>query len=204
MKYVLASTQFRTLQEKGSLPLKIASRHEGFYFRLESAEQCLSVSVFDEWGERYQLFDMEQPPSTLAWQLQEEAQQLVQQLLQVTDTTLDDWIDWISQHFDVEAAHPFQKSPKTIAFKTTKKQKWFALLLEVPYKVFGEQFAGKGWIINLKTLPEARERVVDYQAIHPAYHMNKKHWISVILDRIEDPTQLQQLLEASYELVEQA
>ena len=36
--------------------------------------------------------------------------------------------------------------------------------------------------------------------IRDAYHMNKEHWISVVLGQIEDMTDVVQLLETSFEL----
>jgi len=55
------------------------------------------------------------------------------------------------------------------------------------FKVMGKMFALTDLedfdAVNLKVMPEAgidlRER---YTFVQPAYHMNKKHWITVLLD----------------------
>lgn len=56
--------------------------------------------------------------------------------------------------------------------------------------------------LNLKCDPERsaelRER---YDAVEPGYHMNKKHWITVILDGSIPDGQLQGWIDDSYDLV---
>jgi len=56
--------------------------------------------------------------------------------------------------------------------------------------------------INLKVDPEAgvdlRER---YAAVQPGYHMNKKHWITVVMDGSISDKLIRQWTDNSYELV---
>jgi predicted DNA-binding protein (MmcQ/YjbR family) len=74
------------------------------------------------------------------------------------------------------------------------------------YKVMGKIFALTGIddfaSINLKVDPEngveLRER---YTAVQPGYHMNKKHWITVIIDGSISDRLLRQWIDDSYDLV---
>lgn len=56
--------------------------------------------------------------------------------------------------------------------------------------------------INLKIDPEIgvelRER---YPAVQPGYHMNKKHWITVVMDGSVPDKLIRQWVDHSYELV---
>lgn len=58
--------------------------------------------------------------------------------------------------------------------------------------------------VNLKCDPalalELRER---YQAVQPGYHMNKKHWNTVILDGSLRDAEVRRMIDHSYELVVQ-
>ena len=74
------------------------------------------------------------------------------------------------------------------------------------YKVMGKMFALAGVedfaSINLKVDPEIgvelRER---YTSVQEAYHMNKKHWITVMIDgKIQDKL-ICQWIDNSYDLV---
>jgi len=74
------------------------------------------------------------------------------------------------------------------------------------YKVMGKMFALTDLpdytSINLKVEPEhsveLRER---YPAVHPGYHMNKKHWITVLMDGTIPDKLLCSWIDTSYNLV---
>ena len=54
-------------------------------------------------------------------------------------------------------------------------------------------------IINLKVPPEEVKGLVKREDIYPAYHMNKKHWISVCLNRTVLDSEVFNLIAKSYE-----
>ena len=61
---------------------------------------------------------------------------------------------------------------------------------------------GKIWI-NLKAEPMMGDFWKDaFEAVVPAYHMNKRHWISVILDGSMADSQILPLIEDSYTLTQ--
>ena len=55
-------------------------------------------------------------------------------------------------------------------------------------------------IVNLKCAPEMMGSFMSMGGIYPAYHMNKTHWLSVVLNNVTDDDTLKWLLEISYEL----
>jgi len=75
------------------------------------------------------------------------------------------------------------------------------------YKVLGKMFATLGFKdevgrMNLKCDPErAVELREEYEAIFPGYHMNKKHWNTLILDGSLEANLVVELVEHSYGLV---
>jgi predicted DNA-binding protein (MmcQ/YjbR family) len=74
------------------------------------------------------------------------------------------------------------------------------------YKVMGKMFAltdiDEFSSINLKCDPETGAQLrEEYSSVLPGYHMNKKHWITVLMDgSIPDKT-LKLWIDASYQLV---
>jgi len=83
--------------------------------------------------------------------------------------------------------------PDHIVFKV--KGKMFALLGldEVPTRV------------NLKCDPDLALDLRDrYEQVEPGYHMNKKHWNTVVLDGVIPDRELRKMIDHSYELVVQS
>ena len=58
------------------------------------------------------------------------------------------------------------------------------------------------WAVNLKADPEHIPLLVDHKSIFPAYHMNKKYWITILLTAVTDFENLCDLTRQSYTLVE--
>ncbi|HMO34333.1 MAG TPA: MmcQ/YjbR family DNA-binding protein [Lacibacter sp.] len=89
---------------------------------------------------------------------------------------------------DVEEALPF--GPDVLVFKTGGK-----IFLLLPLDEPGLQF-------NAKCDPErALELREQYPGIVPGYHMNKKHWNTVLVDGSLPPSLVRELVDHSYELV---
>ncbi|MCW3123808.1 MAG: MmcQ-like protein [Flavipsychrobacter sp.] len=101
---------------------------------------------------------------------------------------VDDILTYCLAKPDVEEGFPFGE--ETLVFKV--KGKIFLLLgLESEPLQF-----------NAKCDPErAIELREEYSCIIPGYHMNKKHWNSVIIDNTLTGKQLKELIDHSYDLV---
>ncbi len=75
------------------------------------------------------------------------------------------------------------------------------------FKVKGKMFAfvgldGHPLAVNLKCDPElALELREKYEAVQPGYHMNKKHWNTVILDGTIPLKEIYMMIDHSYTLV---
>ena len=60
--------------------------------------------------------------------------------------------------------------------------KWFAAILTCRMKTLTGKGEGTLEVINLRVDPKSIGEIVDNIRIFRAYHMNKKHWISIVLD----------------------
>jgi len=75
------------------------------------------------------------------------------------------------------------------------------------FKVVGKMFALITWVetplrINLKCDPELALHLREmYDAIQPGYHMNKKHWNTIILDGSIPIDEILTMIDDSYDLV---
>jgi len=75
------------------------------------------------------------------------------------------------------------------------------------YKVGGKMYATLGLEddigrTNLKCDPERSiDLRAEFDSILPGYHMNKKHWNTLVLDSSLKPTLVRELIDHSYDLV---
>lgn len=78
--------------------------------------------------------------------------------------------------------------------------KWYGLVFRVPSQVFGIE-GDRTDALNVKCPPELTDFLSHSKGFAPAYHMNKRHWLSVILDGSIDPDQVKFLIDQSYSAV---
>ncbi len=77
------------------------------------------------------------------------------------------------------------------------------------FKVFGKMFAltdlEDAFSLNLKCDPEKAISLREhYSSVTPGYHMNKRHWNTIMIDGSINDTVLYALVDHSYEIVVQS
>ncbi len=96
--------------------------------------------------------------------------------------------EYLSHFPQAEACTPF--GPDPLVFKI--RDKMFAYLVFDADKPF----------VTLKCEPQDGAFLTDqFQSIKPGYHMNKRHWISVMLDGDVEPEMIEDLCLRSFKLV---
>ena len=87
--------------------------------------------------------------------------------------------------------YPFKEDNQSVVMKHMHNKKWFALIMNVNDKVY----------LNVKTDPDYSDILRNaYKYIIPAYHMNKEHWITILLDGTVSKEKICELIDISYEL----
>ena len=100
----------------------------------------------------------------------------------------DEIRDYCLAKQDVTEGFPF--GPSALVFKTGGKMFLLMMLDEVPL------------CVNLKCDPEkALDLREAYACVLPGYHMNKKHWNTVIVEPGLPPEVLREWIDDSYDLV---
>ena len=76
------------------------------------------------------------------------------------------------------------------------------LVFKVKNKIFALANVEKFEFINMKCNPEkALELRENYNGIEPGYHMNKKHWNSVYLNKDVKDILVKELIQHSFDLI---
>nr|WP_314997154.1 MmcQ/YjbR family DNA-binding protein [uncultured Campylobacter sp.] len=107
---------------------------------------------------------------------------------------------YIEEKFGAQGERIFDKHPEFAVFRHAKNQKWFAVSMRVDGGKLGLKSGVALEILNLKCKPDLAAILCDGDQILPAYHMNKKHWISVNLSSKIAPGQVEDLIDLSFEL----
>lgn len=111
-------------------------------------------------------------------------------------------IAFIENEWQVTGEHLWIKFPDYIVFRNQKNKKWFAMLGSVEKSKLGLEEEGRVDIINLKCDPILIGSLLHNQGYFPAYHMNKKSWITVLLDGSVSGEELKDLIGLSYEMID--
>ena len=107
----------------------------------------------------------------------------------------------ISDTYGVQPDFPWENYPDYEVFRH-KNQKWFALIMSVPRTKMGLDGSEAIDIVNLKCDTLMLGSLLEEKGIYPAYHMNKKYWVSAALDGSADDDTIKMLLDMSYCLTE--
>ena len=76
----------------------------------------------------------------------------------------------------------WEKFPGYGIFRNQKNQKWYALIMNIAKSKLDKESSLEVEIINVKLNEEKITKLLKQKGFYPAYHMNKKNWISIILD----------------------
>ena len=110
-------------------------------------------------------------------------------------------LEYATSLVNAGADHPFDEDFVTTVLRHTDTGKWFGLLMSVSKSKVGLDGDGQIGVLNLKCDIEDSFIVREmFDAIIPAYHMSKKHWISVILNGTVPFDMTKTLIDASYDL----
>lgn len=91
-----------------------------------------------------------------------------------------DVLEHLSESFGETPKYPFGE--ETIVMRRADNDKWYALFMKIPAKKIGLAADEIIDVVNIKMKPEEVIRLVDGKHYFAAYHMNKKHWVTIPLD----------------------
>ncbi len=113
--------------------------------------------------------------------------------------TRKEFLQYCLDIYGTSPDYPFEDNLETAVLRHTDNRKWYALVMNVSRRKFGIDSDETVDVVNLKLPLEMFGSFGAQDGVYPAYHMNKLHWISVILhDAPSDVIDL--LVNASFEV----
>ena len=104
----------------------------------------------------------------------------------------------IQEKYGNQLEYLWEKSPDTAVLRHEGNKKWYAVLMRIPWDKLEKGREGLVEAVNLK-----HDQVVDLlsqKGIYPAFHMNKRYWISVAFDDTLSDEMVLELIEKSWNL----
>ena len=104
----------------------------------------------------------------------------------------------VQEKYGNQLEYLWEKSPDTAVLRHEGNKKWYAVLMRIPWDKLEKGREDLVEAVNLK-----HDQVADLlssKGIYPAFHMNKRYWISVVLDDTLSDEEVLKLIEISWNL----
>ena len=166
----------------------------------------VSFQVFDkETGDLYPQVHMESMRGSFVGSVREACLEILYQIRKVC-FDVQDFIcpqtkrimTKVQEKYGNQLEYLWEKSPDTAVLRHEDNKKWYAVLMRIPWDKLEKGREGLVEAVNLK-----HDQVADLlskKGIYPAFHMNKRYWISLTLDDSLSDDDVLDLLEISWNL----
>ena len=108
---------------------------------------------------------------------------------------------YIQDTYGSQAEYFWADSPGNAIFRHPASKKWYAALMRVLPEKLGLAGEEALDVMDIRCSTIMIGSLLSTKGFLPAYHMNKNHWISIVLDNSVPDDQITPLLELSYDSV---
>ncbi|SUP41777.1 MmcQ/YjbR family DNA-binding protein [Veillonella criceti] len=190
-------TSYRLTKELG---------HDTLEAEFEITNKSFKVTIYEEPEHiEYELFNVPSSEGAFIGKLRADVDKLIKEVIAHSFDSFNrrkELLTYVYEQYQTIPEEPWDKFASYCTLKTNHTKKWYGLFMNIPYKYLVKDRDGYIDVLNVKVLPETVADLVDYVHIFPAYHMNKKHWITIVLDQTVNIELVKTLLQNSYHLVE--
>ncbi|MCR5218422.1 MmcQ/YjbR family DNA-binding protein, partial [Treponema sp.] len=193
--------EYGFVQKDSSLFLK-KDIDDDFYAEILIKEKEITVEAIEKsLGEKYALLNVKGVHGSFVAGLRTKITQIMEDIQHkcfYSDDLRQPYVEWMEEKYNCKGDFPWDSDPDYEVFRCPNN-KWFALIMKIPLNRLGIKSDEKVNVVNIKAehIPE----LIDNKSIFPAWHMNKKYWITILLTSVTDFNKLCKLTEESYTLV---
>ena len=109
-------------------------------------------------------------------------------------------IEYAREKYGDELEFLWERYPDAAVLRRKDNQKWYALFMTIPKSKLGLDSGEPAEIIDLRFDMDELPKKVDGERYFPGYHMNKKHWITMLLDGSVPIEEILDCIDESYKL----
>ena len=111
-----------------------------------------------------------------------------------------DIFTYVKHRYGVVPEYLWKTYPNYAVLRHREGNKWFALIMDVPKSKIGLAGDETVDIVDLKCDPLLSGSLRSEPGILPAYHMNKEHWLTIVLSGSYPDDDIYNLIDLSYTL----
>lgn len=105
----------------------------------------------------------------------------------------------IKMKYNDNPCFPFDNYSGCGVFKNPTNGKWYALIMNIGYSKIDKNKSGNIEVLNIKLNNEKIKDLLQQGGFYPAYHMNKKNWITIVLDNLLEDKLIINLIDESHD-----
>ncbi len=109
-------------------------------------------------------------------------------------------IQYVEQRYGDELEYLWPKFPNNAIWRRKDNKKWYGAILTTTKDKIGLIGQETIEVLDLRADKDMLPQIVDNEKYFAGYHMNKQHWISIVLDGKLELVEICQRLDDSYKL----
>ncbi|KXU15544.1 hypothetical protein SORDD17_01016 [Streptococcus oralis] len=177
-----------------------------FFMAVSITPDNVSFQVFDqETGDLYPQVHMESMRGSFVGSVREACLEILYQIRKACFDAQDficpqtkRIMTKVQEKYGNQLEYLWEKSPDTAVLRHEGNKKWYAVLMRIPWDRLDKGREELVEAVNIK-----HDQVADLlsqKGIYPAFHMNKRYWISVAFDDTLSDEEVLELIEKSWSL----
>ena len=115
--------------------------------------------------------------------------------------TRDELFQYAQDYHNVRPEYLWARTPGYAILRHAQNRKWYAAVIDISRARLGLPGEEIIDILNVKCDPALAASLNTQPGFLPAYHMNKEHWNTIILDDSIPDQEVQRMIDESYRLV---
>ncbi|MDO4647824.1 MAG: MmcQ/YjbR family DNA-binding protein [Eubacteriales bacterium] len=115
---------------------------------------------------------------------------------------LEGIFSYIKKVYAAKPEYLWKDDSNSAVFRNRKNDKWFGIIMKISRDKLGLEGKEEIDILNVKLKPDMVTHLQTMDGYYPAYHMNKEHWITILLNGSVPETKILDAIDWSYDLVD--
>ena len=175
------------------------------------AEDMVEAKVIDNaFGDEYTNYRIEDSVGSFVGQVRDELYTILKDIKKkcfisqcFTFSQTNEICSMILEKYGDEVEFPWDDSNSDCGiFRNPDSQKWYGIIMPIDKSKIEPEQEGLVEVMNIKLEPDEIDELVKQSGFYRAYHMNKKYWITIVLDGTIDSEKIMKLIEESHSYTE--